>query len=269
MKNYNLNINTKISERLTINIYSHIFIVLFFITTLFISSCDFNSPVTNFGTKIKSEVIWNIDIETLEKINIISEKQFDKNGQIIKVVNYGQNGNKIDESSFIYDNNKSKETKITFNSDGKELVQDFSYTFNENGRVEQKILILGNDTTNKQIINYTYDELGNIIKIKETNIIKSLEVKTTESELTYNYSQNGNISEIIYNNPSSNNKIFRDSLVYDKKANSLKMYQIDKENTLVSAVLYNYNSLGNVIFTSFFDKNSNIFMKQSHIYTYH
>jgi len=279
LEKYNININfQKVQEQvqktnsnnieLNFGRFGYLCMIFLFFFTILINSCDFNTPVTNFGTKVKSEVIWNLDIETLEKLNIISEKFFDNNGKIIKVVNYGVDGDKIDESSFIYNNNESKETKITFNSDGNQSIQDFSYTYNELGRIEQKVLVSSNDTTNKHITDYTYDELGNIIKIIETNFIKSLEVKSSESKLTYNYSQNGSISEIIYNNQNPENNILRDSLVYNKTNNSLKMYQIDKQNTVVSAVLYNYNSLGHIILTSFFDKNLNIFMKQSHIYTY-
>ncbi len=279
MEKYNININfQKVQEQVqkfnsnTIELnfgrFGYLCMIFLFFFTILINSCDFNTPVTNFGTKVKSEVIWNLDIETLEKLNIISEKFFDNNGKIIKVVNYGVDGDKINESSFIYNNNESKETKITFNSDGNQSIQDFSYTYNELGRIEQKVLVSSNDTTNKHITDYTYDELGNIIKIIETNFVKSLEVKSIESKLIYNYSQNGSISEIIYNNQNPENNILRDSLVYNKTNNSLKMYQIDKQNTVVSAVLYNYNSLGHIILTSFFDKNLNIFMKQSHIYTY-
>lgn len=279
LKNFEKNINTiqelkvqtyyKNTKKIIFNSKLYMFFLFVFVTNIFISSCDFDEPVSNFGTKIKSEIVWDLDIETLKKKNVISEKYFNQNGKIIKVVNYNLDGDKIDESSFIYDINESKEIKITFSPNGNQIIQNFKYTYNESGRIEQKIKVQSNDTTNKLITDYIYDEIGNVIKITETNYIESLEVKSLESKLIYSYNPSGKISEIIYNNQNPENKVFRDSLVYDKSNSSLKMFQLDKQNLLVSVIMYNYNSLGNIILTTFLDKNQKIITKYSHIYTYH
>ena len=244
------------------NLYLFLFLCLILIFGL--NSCDTEKPTESFDSKIRTETVWDIEINSNINKTIVYIKTFDKNGNLINVINYDKAGIKIEESQFYYNGRNSEETKLIFDKNGniseKEQIKSL---YDANGRVSSKELIKNNDTTNKTKQDFTYDNLGNVIKIIEN---KSSII--TEKKFTYSFDNVGKISEIVYA-PDNLQLEKRDSLVYNSEENYIKMFSIDNNGKIESSIKYKYNKLGKITNTLFYDKDNTIIKSYKHIYTYY
>lgn len=246
--------------------YGNVILYLFLLSlvVLGLNSCDNERVISNQKESIKSETVWNVDIQTEIDKNIVLIKDFDKNGKLIKVTNFNNEGDKTEESSFVYDGKKSQEIKVKYDDFGSEISKEkINYSYDNKGRIIQKEIKKSNDTSNSVRQSFEYDRLGNVIKIIETN-----KNKVTEKLIDYSFNNNGQVSEIVYN-PEFNQDERKDSLVYNSKQNSIKMYSINQNGQIESSILYKYNNLGRILFTEFFDKSNKLTQKYRHEYLYY
>ena len=229
-----------------------------------LNSCDNERIISNQKESLKSEVVWSVDINAEIDKFIVLTKDFDKHGNLVKITNFNNDGDKTEESSFIYYGQKSQEIKIKYDDFGGEISKEkINYSYDQNGRIIQKEIKKTNDTSNSIQQNFEYDRLGNVIKIIETN-----KNKVTEKLIDYSFNNNGQVSEIVYN-PEFNQDERKDSLVYNSKQNSIKMYSIDQNGQIESSTLFRYNNVGRILFTEFFDKNNKLTKKYRHQYLFY
>lgn len=217
-----------------------IYILFLFIL---LNSCEelsnpFEDTHQNVVVKTQTKVL--IDPSTNAEINKIFEKEFDKNGKIIKVKFFDNSSNVKSESNFEYEVNKKIEKVVEYNVNGDtNLVYSKEYKQNSSGQVLEivKYDAQGNPSEQKQ---FKYDSQGNV---SEEILISKDGSKVNEFSYDYIYKENGEVSSIYVRNDIVGDIIKKDSLVYND--NKVELISIDKDGKIsqISQINYDQNGL--------------------------
>lgn len=137
-------------------------ILLFFV----LWSCNLDSPLTYYNKTpiIKNETKWKISNSDETKLHKIYLKEYLSDGKLSVLTEYLQSGNIKSIAQFSYQNNISYEETKYLNGDLfiDSILQNI-YIHNTSGKIERKIS-LTRDGDTSFIIDYSYDQKGNLIK---------------------------------------------------------------------------------------------------------
>jgi hypothetical protein len=150
---------------------------------------------------------------------------YDKNGNIIEVINYKANGDITSVLSYTYDAKGNKTSYSRYKGNKAEL------TYNQNIRYDargNKIVESGFDGVSKFLNNFTYDGNGKLTEIKYTT-----DSILTEKRVIKN---NGNAIELLILN-ATNNILSKEITTYDGKKNILEEVKYIQDNVTQK---YNY-----------------------------
>ncbi|MCX7736881.1 MAG: hypothetical protein N2319_09225, partial [Candidatus Kapabacteria bacterium] len=190
--------------------------IKYFLTILIISfvwSCNLDSPLINNNKilVIKSETKWKISIEEEKKLYKIFLKEYQSDGKLSKVTEFLQTGNIKSLTQISYQNNVSYEETKFYNGDNSiDSIQKNIYIHNLIGKIERKIS-LSKDGDTSFIIDYSYDQKGNLIKKIQKDLVSHSSIVT---DIQYFYNNNGNIIGRIINPNLNGTYESRDSIAY-------------------------------------------------------
>ncbi len=201
---------------------------------------------------IKSETKWRVSTVDDHKIDKISYKLFNSNGDIISKVEYNTNGNVLSTSEFVYRDGTRTEQEVKYSNGDTVSVLMHEYELSK-GKIISKVTTnkAGDVLDNEQIM---YDVNGNVTEIQKCEGLNGCDDKT----IFDNQYVNGNLT-VRYTFESDGTIAQKDSIVYssienyfekitsDNKGNIFFRtgYSIDKDGRIKSEVLK--NSVGTIV----------------------
>lgn len=237
------------------------------ISMLLFSACEqYNTPNTNPNElKVKRETIWNCDIQTEKKTTIYSIKEFDINGNLILFEQFNDDGIKLTEMNYTYEQQKSIEYKKVYKPTGEiDSVSKSFIIFDLSGKVLSKIVQSSNGDT-ISILNYSYDNAGNITKKIEIKPKTNIQNETVYS---YTYNSEGNLIERVTNPTNDGFYVAKDSIIYKPSESSVERIFYESYGQISSIFTYFYNSLGRIVKEFEKDKQGNVVKKYIYEYIY-
>jgi serralysin len=184
--------------------------------------------------KVKKQLQWSYDYEKGKpgtKSYKSAATTYDKNGNIIEVINYKSNGEITSVLTYTYDAKGSKTSYSRFKGNKAEL------TYNQNIRYDakgNKILESGFDGVSKFLNTFTYDGNGKLTEIKYTT-----DSALTEKRIIRN---KGNAIELTILN-AANTIISKEITTYDGKKNILEEVKYIQDN-VTQKNIYSYDPKG-------------------------
>ena len=142
--------------------------------------------------------------------------EYDSNGNLTRK-NYTDDNDELYDISYEYDENGFVTKELTYRDE--KFYSLNKYQNDENGRVTKKTICDKNET---ELISehYTYDNVGNVIKM--VKIADDNSYKGKEKTEFYRYNSDGRLLRIyVYNG----NKIFNKVISYDTVGNEVKDYE--------------------------------------------
>lgn len=208
---------------------------------------DALGPQLQDVSEVKTETKWRVSYVNDSKISKITCKTFDKNGNLISVINFNKQGVKESSSEFEYEGNTKIEHEILFNNGDTigTLRHDFIL---EKGKVIKKTTLdLQGTILNSE--EFIYDLNGNLkeklfCNNNGTNCNNRIiyDNQYVDGSLTsrYTFNNNGEVSQkdsIIFSTDQSS----FERITSDNKGNIFytTSYQLDQNGKIISEILRN------------------------------
>lgn len=245
-------------------------LIKYFLTiliTTFVWSCNLESPLINNNKTliIKSETKWKISTEEEKKLYKIFLKEYQSNGKLSKVTEFLQTGNIKSLTQFSYQNYISYEETKFYNGDNSvDSIQTNIYVHNLIGEIERKIS-LSKDGDTSCIIEYSYDQKGNLIKKVQKDLISHSSIVT---DIQYFYNNEGNIIGRVINPNLNGTYESRDSIAYQSEGVKIELYNYDREGNINIIYTYYYNKFGKIYKEFQSTKDGKIIGKYEYEYSY-
>jgi hypothetical protein len=238
-------------------------IFLFFV----LWSCNLDSPLTydNKTPIIKNETKWKISNSDETKLYKIYLKEYLSDGKLSILTEYLQSGSIKSIAQFTYQNNISYEETKYFNGDFfiDSILQNI-YIHNTSGKIERKIS-LTRDGDTSFIIDYSYDQKGNLIKKIQTDLISNNSIVT---DIQYQYNNNGNVVGRLINPSLNGTYESRDSIAYQSEGIKVELYNYNQEGKINVIYTYFYNKFGYIYKEFHSSKEAQIIGKYEYDYSY-
>lgn len=240
----------------------------FLIILAAIAGCqDIAGPETfSERMSIKSISKWKVESDSDSKIARVLFKEFDVDGNLILQEDFSDDGVIRTKSIYSYDDNKSLEVRSSFNESGdKELESKVEYEYDDLRRVVKQINYSPTGSID-QILIFSYDNRGNVIKTTQTFGVSTQ--PNSNLNIDYTYNGTGELVERITVDEITGN-LSRDSISYNSNQNTVIVYRFDSDGNLSGSISYFYNSIGNIISELLFDYSGLIKGKFIYEYEYH
>lgn len=240
--------------------YRKIFILLSL--PLIIAGCENIGGPVEPGTPavLKTQTKWLVANNSDTKIHMVSFKEFDIDGNLLKNITYNE-GNVKSVSDFEYHQGTSKENKTVYNEAG-DVVSRTSHDYEiRNGRVEKEVSY---DSTGDviDIVEYSYDVNGNLVRRISIDPNSSHEIKI---DFDYNYNSSGElISRITIRDGITSS---RDSLLYISDY-TLDIIKFDGNGNRTNKITFRYNPQGRITSETERNPNGEIIKRFHYDYTY-
>ncbi len=233
----------------------------------FLWSCNLDSPLTdkNKTLIIKSEIKWKISNNEETRLNKITHKEYLNNGKLSKITEFLQTGEIKNVAVFSYNNNTSYEEIKYYNGDSfLDSVNINIYFHNLSGKVERKIS-LTKDGDTSFIIDYNYDQKGNLIRKVQTDLVKKSSIVT---DIKYFYNNNGNIIGRLINPNLNGTYDSRDSIAYQSEGIKVELFNYNPDGNINIIYTYFYNKFGYIYKEFQSEKDGKIITKYEYDYSY-
>lgn len=207
---------------------------------LMLSACaEIDQPFTAVDSVLKIETKWLCDADGNRQLKIFN-KEYDKDGRLIKVTEYDSNGSPKLVRKIQYIDGSAQETATYINHIGiTDSVKVFNSITNEQGTISKKYEInISGDTLS--VSNYKYDLKGNLIYSK--TVIKGNSV----TETNYEYNQAGSLSTTIQKDAITGAIQRKDSLVYRTEFSCFDKIMMDSNGNYRIVITYVYDKFGKI-----------------------
>ncbi len=225
-----------------------------------------NNPIKEDFVKspVRIEKKWLADAVTGEKLSVIGYKEFDKKGDLVLWIEYYENGNKKIETAFVYYADRITEDKTSYNDAGDIREHSLSDLYTDNaGNLLKKVSYNENGDTS-QVIEYEYDEYGNVTAIKYYT--DGGQRIRTES-YKYKYNNKGDVIERVLDPSDDGSFDSKDILLYDA-GNKVERIVYDSTGSVRNKLSYLYNTYGRLNEEIHFDPEGNVLKKIVYDYEY-
>lgn len=237
---------------------------------------------TNFRVDYSMENPSNPDeTDWIEKSTyLVSESEYDNNGNLILAKTYGSTGDINEHYKYIYNEKNQMVHEINF-FDDIEIVEERFCTYDDSGKIaEEKIAY---QEGGENIINYFYDELGNLVKRQQCDVdgnIEELELFEFEggklkknilfndenkevSRHEFSYDENGNLLRNSFYSAEANENFVMENF-YNEKGIREKSLRYNSKEQLVEKVIYTIDENENI--SEIIEENTKSFKKTRFTY---
>lgn len=236
-------------------------LIILFSLILLVSCGDYGNPFIDDyeESRIKSQIKFSANPDNLSLEYKIYEKSFNENGELISVIYFDNNSNKIAESNFDYSENLKSEVYIKFDLFGDTLsVVNKKFRLNDLGQVLSIEVYSNGILKEKSDINY--NNKGNVSAEK----VIGNDGLVHEKRYEYNYNKKGDLEVIYIKDQNSGELIQKDSLIYSN--NKLDLISYDKDGKISQVHQLNYDENGLILKEQ--KSNSNGKIIEMYIYQY-
>lgn len=211
--------------------------------TILVGCQDISKPELSERISIKNISKWKVDTSNESKIALIFFKEFDQSGDLILQKDFSENGTISTQSVYSYDTNLSIEVKSSFTESGdiKEETR-CEYVYDNLRRIIKQIKY-SNTGSIDQIILFSYDSRGNVVKT--TQAYGSSSDKDKDINFDYTYNGTGELVEKVTKNDLGD--LSRESISYDSDLRKVTINRYNSLGEFESRTVYFYNSIGNII----------------------
>ncbi len=248
-------------------IIKHIALVI--AAVIFMVSCEsYDNPVglKTGEVKVKSQEKWLYDLISQQKTQMVVIKEYDRDGNLTKYVEFSESGDIFVESDFSYESGQSTEKKKFYDNRGElDSVIIIECKYGEEGKIIEKSRSREDGTLISRL-EFKYDEKGNIIKKKEYDLINGT---MTETDYENNYNSDGNLIDVRINPDSNGNYQSRDSLNFNNSENALEIINFGSGGFMQSVRTYFYNEHGLISSETVSTPEGNIIKKYIYEYEYY
>lgn len=239
--------------------------ILILLSVVMLVSCTQDMSVgPQNGTKIKSETKWLLANSTDQKIHIVSHKQFDISGQLLKSDIYNESGSLVSQTVITYSSNLTVEEIKTFNNTGTPDIVINSYLIDLKGLITQKISKDSKGDT-LAINRFDYDLKGNLV---EETIYDKFGTLKSRTKFEYNFNDQGFVIGTRINDGIGGINQSRDTIIYKMDLRLVERIKYDSSGFLEIIYTYMYSPDGKVTKEIQTDKTGNILKKYSYEYAY-
>lgn len=229
---------------------------------LLLSACsEIDSPISSKDVVLKIETKWLADSKGEKKL-IIYNKEYDRNGKLIKLVEYDTLGKAYKVHHFQYEATHSSETieYLQNDQDNKGKVAVIYSGMDSRGRVADKVeLSQSGDTLSKH--SYKYDESGKLVEAVSNYATSNQNILTQ-----YIYNGFGSLGSTVVKDLTTGNTIKSDSLVYHNAKATIDKLTIDDKGQIRTIVSTSYNKFGKIY--KEIENNPNTKIINTYIYEY-
>lgn len=229
---------------------------------LLLSACsEIDSPISSKDVVLKIETKWLADSKGEKKL-MIYNKEYDRNGKLIKLVEYDTHGKAYKVHHFQYEATRSSETieYLQNDQDNKGKVAVIYSGIDANGRVADKVELSQNgDTLSKH--SYKYDETGKLVEAVSNYASSNQNILTQ-----YIYNGFGSLGSTVVKDLTTGNTIKSDSLVYHNAKATIDKLTIDDKGQIRTIVSTSYNKFGKIY--KEIENNPNTKIINTYIYEY-
>lgn len=229
---------------------------------LLLSACsEIDSPISSKDVVLKIETKWLADSNGEKKL-MIYKKEYDKNGKLIKLVEYDTHGKAYRVHQFHYEATRSSESIEYLQNDGdiKGRVAVIYSDLDAEGRISDKVEVsLNGDTLSKHT--YKYDESGKLVEAVTNNAVSNRNILTQ-----YIYNGFGSLGSTVVKDLATGNTIKSDSLVYHNAKATIDKLTIDDKGQIRTILSTSYNKFGKIY--KEIENNPNTKIINTYIYEY-
>jgi phage antirepressor YoqD-like protein len=205
---------------------------------LILTACaEIDQPFVPGSSVTKIETKWVCDTKGERKLKVY-DKEYDKNGKLIKVTEYSETGSISSVKNIQYSNQGSNEVTNFYNSKGNsDSLVYHKNILNEQGLVSDRIETNGKGDT-LSVQKYKYDFLGNIVKSSSSIFVGSEAKNVTVTDYVYNKS--GSLSVSVQKDAITGSIQKKDSVVYNGNSNQIEKISFDSNGiALYRTIIYN------------------------------
>lgn len=232
---------------------------------LLLSACsEIDNTISSKDVVLKIETKWLADANGEKKL-MIYNKEYDRSGKLIKLVEYDTQGKAYKVHHFHYEANKSRETiEYLQNEDSHKGKVAVIYSgIDAQGRVSDKVEVSDNgDTLSKH--SYKYDESGKLVEAVTNHINSNQNILTQ-----YIYNGVGSLGSTVVKDLVTGSTIKSDSLVYHNAKATIDKLTFDNRGQIRTIVSTSYNKFGKVYKEIENDPNTKIISTYIYEYMYY
>lgn len=208
----------------------------------FLASCGHNIDPESGLLILKSETKWLCSVDSKEKISKISYTEYNREGAVVKYIEYSPNGLKAVESHFEYENDEKIEEKYLFDAAGQTVDSSLIvYAFDDMGRAST-LVEYDSFGSVERIVKLDYDENGNLVK---RTVEDSLGVVSKELAYEYAYNSGGKVVEVIVTN-AKDEVVSRDVLSYENGGSAISVINYNSLGEVETIRSYEFNHAGRI-----------------------
>lgn len=244
-----------------------IILLIALIAALLLFSCQVNDNINNpiDNGIIASETKWKLNVTTNERLVKIYFKQFDVDGNLVKMNEFNEQGGLFIESLFDINGTEVSEVTSYYNAFG--MVDSVSfYTYlndNKGNTLTQFRFNASGDTIS--ICSYFYNARGNLIK-KEVHAPDGFLI--SKIVYSYTYDDSGNLSKRLTNPLDDGSYQTKDSLIYNNSTKTIELVNFNSSGEVEKIFTYVYNSSGKPVLEIISSRNGFVQSKYLYDYTY-
>ncbi len=252
--------------------YSKILNSIFLIVAFAMVSCNMpDNPINSAYSPnlVQVEEKWESDLVSLTKQRKVYYKEFDRDGNVVLYVKFGENSDTSSKSIFTYEDNTSTEHFISFTEDGTVLEDSQIKCIYDNSKLVEKKKYDNNGELEKSWT-FDYNNHGHLERTTQKDMSQgSSYIKTNNNE----YNNVGELTGISYQIDASGDvnpnhaDIEKDSIVYLSN-NSIEFYKIDKNGEINKVYSYIYDQTGKISAELVSDSKGAIQNRYDYYYSY-
>lgn len=238
--------------------WKHIKIILS--SLLILSACtQMENPIVSNEKILKIETKWLADSNGIKKIKIYN-KEFDRAGNLIKIIEFDSTGNSKKIHHFKYTKYDIIETieYLSYNEDN--VITQILTSINSSGQIIYKTqLKINGDTVSTYY--YKYDVKGNLISTTvESNQKENIKI------IEYAYNASGSLNSSIEKDCITGSIIRSDSLSYNYNNSTIDRFSFDYFGKIKTIISTSYNKFGKIY--KEIENNPNLKTINTYIYEY-
>ncbi len=210
---------------------------------LILSACaEIDQPFTAVDSVLKIETKWLCDADGNRQLKIFN-KEYDKEGRLIKVTEYDSTGVPKLVRKMQYIDGSSQETATYLGKTGiTDSVKIYNSISNSQGNISQKYETNTSGDT-LSVSDYKYDSRGNLVYSKT---VISGNMGNSVTETNYEYNQAGSLATSIQKDALTGTIQRKDSLVYKANLSCFDKIMMDSNGNYRIIITYIYDKFGKI-----------------------